>query len=322
MTPTLFVLVFLASLLAAEGAWSLARGGLGLRRAALRRRLQRLASALHAPDVPSEESILRRAGALRSGLARRLHALPFADELALQLYRAGHPFGLGTFVALSGGLAFGGWALGGAFLGSGLAALPGLALGILPFAHVRRSLRRRALRFEQGFPDALDLVIRALRAGHSLTTGLQLVGRELPDPVGAEFAQVANEIRLGQDVRSALANLAYRVDGTDLPFFVTAILVQQETGSNLAEVLENLARVIRDRFELHGKVRALTALGRASANLLAVWPLVMVGALYLVNRDYVAPLWENPRGHTLVLISLALIVAGYVGCRRMAMVRV
>jgi tight adherence protein B len=322
VTPTLFVLVFLAVLLAAEGTWALARGGLGLRRAALRRRLRRLASTLHAPDVPSEESILRRAGATRSLLGRALASLPFADALALQLYRAGHPFGLGTFVALSGGLALGGWALGGALLGSGLAALPGLALGFLPFVLVRRSLVRRARRFEEGFPDALDLVIRALRAGHSLTTGLQLVGRELPDPVGPEFAQVAHEIRLGQDVRSALANLAHRVRGTDLPFFVTAILVQQETGSNLAEVLENLSRVIRDRFELHGKVRALTALGRASANLLAVWPLVMVGALYAVNRDYVAPLWEGPRGHSLVLVSLALIAAGYAGCRRMARVRV
>jgi tight adherence protein B len=322
VTPTLFVLVFLAVLLGAEGTRALAQGGLGLRRAAVRRRLRRLAATLHAPGAPSEESILRRAGATRSRLGGALHSLPFADALALQIYRAGHPFGLGTFLACSAGLALGGWALARAFVGSGLVALPGLALGMLPFALVRRGLSRRARRFEAGFPDALDLLIRALRAGHSLTTGVQLVGRELPDPVGPEFAQVAHEIRLGQDVRSALANLVHRVQGTDLPFFVTAILVQQETGSNLAEVLENLSRVIRDRFELHGKVRALTALGRASANLLAVWPLVMVGALYAVNRDYVAPLWEEPRGHTLVLVSLALVLAGYAGCRRMASVRV
>jgi tight adherence protein B len=321
LSPTLFVLVFLAVLLAAEGLFALARGGLGLRRRAQRRRLRRLASLLHAPDAPSEESILRRAGAARPGLARVLHALPFADALALQLYRAGHPFGLGGFVLLSAGLALAGWALGGALLGGSL-ALPGLALGLLPLAHVRARLARRTRRFEEGFPDALDLLIRALRAGHSLTTGVQLVGQELPDPIGAEFSQVAHEIRLGQDVRSALANLAHRVEGTDLPFFVTAVLVQQETGSNLAEVLENLARVIRDRFQLHGKVRALTALGRASANLLAVWPAVMVAALYAVNPDYVTPLWEDPRGHTLLLVALVLIAAGYAGCRRLARVEV
>jgi tight adherence protein B len=163
---------------------------------------------------------------------------------------------------------------------------------------------------------------RALRAGHSLTSGIQLVADELPDPLGGEFAQLANEVRLGQPMKRALDDLVLRVENADVAFFATAVAVQQETGSNLIEVLENLARVIRDRFQLLGKVRALTALGRASANLLGVWPLIMVGMLWMVNVDYVAPLWESPDGRTMVLTSAGLVVVGYGLCRRMATIRV
>jgi tight adherence protein B len=103
---------------------------------------------------------------------------------------------------------------------------------------------------------------------------------------------------------------------------VTAISIQQETGSNLAEILENLSHVIRERFKVYGKVRALTSMGRASANILAIWPGVMIGAIYLANPDYIAPLWESDAGGTIVLISIAMIVVGYVICRRMATIRV
>jgi tight adherence protein B len=149
-----------------------------------------------------------------------------------------------------------------------------------------------------------------------------MVGQEIADPVGTEFTHIAEEVKLGQDIRSALAGLVYRINTPDLPFFVTAISIQRETGGNLAEVLEKLGHVIRERFKLYAKVRALTAIGRASANLLAVWPAVMVGGLYLVNPDYVAPLWEEQAGHLMVVAALALVAVGYVICRRMAIVRV
>jgi tight adherence protein B len=149
-----------------------------------------------------------------------------------------------------------------------------------------------------------------------------MVGEELPDPIGSEFAQVADEIQLGNDVQSALANLSFRIDSVDLPFFVVAVTIQQETGSNLAEVLGNLAHVIRERFKIHGKVRSLTAMGRGSANLLAVWPFVMVGSLYMVNRSYIAPLWETEGGHTMALVAAIMIAIGYYVCRKMATIRV
>jgi tight adherence protein B len=120
----------------------------------------------------------------------------------------------------------------------------------------------------------------------------------------------------------ALANLSHRVDVADLPFFVTSIGIQRETGGNLTEILDKLGHVIRERFKLYGKVSAITAMGRASANLLAMWPFVMVGSLYVANRDYIAPLWETPGGLRLVMISAVLVVVGYLLCRRMAEIEV
>jgi tight adherence protein B len=198
----------------------------------------------------------------------------------------------------------------------------GALLGVLPALRMRSLERQRTRIFEEQFPDALDLVVRALKTGHSFSVCLQMVGDELGDPIGSEFALVSHEVRVGIELRTALDNLNYRVDSTDLPFFVVAVLLQQETGSNLAEVLGNLSSLIRDRFKLYGKVRSLTALGRASANLLVVWPLVMVGALYMANPAYIEPLWTTEGGQSLMMVSIALLIVGYFVCRRMAEIEV
>jgi tight adherence protein B len=314
------MLSVVAALLAAEGAWALLRAlGTRRRRAA---RLRLLEPRQTGGDGPGDEASALRGEVTRSGVDRALQRLAVRDAMALELRRAGMTMGLASFVGLSAGLSLIGFQLLALWAPVLSWALPGLALGLAPWVMARRraSARRRA--FEEQFPDALDLLIRALRAGHSLSTGLHLVGEELPDPVGGEFAQVAQEIRLGQPVKRALDNLVLRVPSPDLAFFTTAVAVQQETGSNLAEVLDKLAGVIRDRFQLLGKVRALTSLGRASANLLAVWPVVMVSVLWLVNPDYLAPLWESRAGHTLLILAVVLVLVGYLVCRRMAMIRV
>jgi tight adherence protein B len=322
MSPILYVLVFLSALLLVEGLFEVITERRSRHGAAARKRLRQMAAVLQAPETLGEESLLRSRREGGPWLDRLLRELPFGETLELSLYRAGLSVRPERFVLFSIALALGGWFVGIVlFEDVGRASLCAL-LGLLPWVQLSRLKSKRRNLFEAQFPDALDLLIRALRAGHSLSTGLQMVGKELPDPVGTEFGQVAHEIQLGQQVRSALANLTYRVDSMDLPFFVTAIAIQQETGSNLAEVLENLSRVIRERFKLYGKVRALTAMGRASANLLAAWPLVMVGALYAVNRDYVAPLWEEDAGQFLAMISFVMVVVGYVICRRMATIKV
>ena len=322
MSPILYVLIFLSVLLLVEGMVELASDRRGRQANAARKRLRQMAVLLQAPETRDEESLLRARGESASLVDRLVQSLPFGESLELSLYRAGISVRPERFLLLSAGLAVGGWFVGIVLFETLAAAVVCSLAGLVPWIQLSRLKGKRRDRFEQQFPDALDLLIRALRAGHSLSTGLQMVGKELPDPVGTEFGQVAHEIQLGQQVRHALANLTYRVESQDLPFFVTAISIQQETGSNLAEVLENLSRVIRERFKLYGKVKALTAMGRASANLLACWPLVMVGALYGVNPGYVAPLWEEDSGQFLALISFVMVVVGYVICRRMATIKV
>jgi tight adherence protein B len=322
MAPMLYVLIFLTAMLAFEGVYFLIQGRRLENQATMRGRLRKLAAKLGKSDGRNEDTILLSKGASRFGIDRALQSSGLGALLQRRLYRAGLSMTPRRFVVLSTALALGGWALGALLSTDPLLSRLPIFLGLAPWINTGRLERKRTMEFEKQFPDALELLIRALRAGHSLNLGLQMVGEELPDPIGCEFAQVAEEIHLGNDIRSALANLAFRIDSADLPFFVVAVTIQQETGSNLAEVLGNLAHVIRERFKIHGKVRSLTAMGRGSANLLAVWPLVMVGSLYAVNRSYIAPLWETEGGHTMALIAAIMIAVGYFVCRKMATIRV
>jgi tight adherence protein B len=322
MNPMFYVLVLVGAVLTFEGLREVFSGRPTRGSASARKRLRQMTKRLQAPSQIHEDTLLRVKATGASLLERLLESVPGRHEMELRIYRAGLSTRPERFLALSGALAAAGVLFGLAFFHHPGKAILLASAGLLPWLHLSQLQAKRLARFEQQFPDALDLLIRALRAGHSLTSGFVMVGKELPDPIGSEFNHVADEVQLGQTMRNALVNLCYRVNSPDLPFFITAVSIQQETGSNLAEVLENLASVMRERFKLFGKVRALTAMGRASANLLAAWPAVMVGALYLVNPAYIAPLWEEPLGHVLLMISVAMVAVGYVLCRKMATIRV
>ena len=320
MAPIFYVIIFVAVVFAVEGIYFLF-----LERRAdastVRRRLRALGSNFQATPEARESSILR-GEASASLAAQLLAAVPKLDGLGLLLYRAGYTIRPERFVLLSIAVGLGAWFAGSTFVGDPYRTVPLLAAGFVPYVQAKRRAAKRMAAFEQQFPEALELLTRAMRAGHSLSFGLQMIGDEMPDPIGTEFGQVAEEVKLGQDVRQALANLSYRVNASDLPFFITAIVIQATTGGNLAEILDKLGYVIRERFKLYGKVRALTAMGRMSANLLACWPFVMVGALYMVSPGYVEPLWTSDTGPLLVLSSAVLVTIGYVICRRMATIEV
>jgi tight adherence protein B len=315
-------LIFLATVLAAESIFFAIRGDEASRAAAARKRLDRLARTLQSPDAEGEGESLLRDGTKRGLGDRLLDLVPRREAVELLVYRAGATTTPGRLVMSSVSLAAGGFLLGAFVMSSFINGILFTAIGIAPWMIVRRNARRRMEAFEQQLPDALALMTRAMRAGHSLGFGLRMVGDELPDPIGVEFLRVADEVQMGQELTTALANLNHRVDVPDLPFFVTSIGIQRETGGNLTEILDKLGHVIRERFKLYGKVRAITAMGRASANLLAFWPFVMVGALYSTNPDYVAPLWESETGHMMVLISAVLVAIGYAICRQMAKIEV
>jgi tight adherence protein B len=164
---------------------------------------------------------------------------------------------------------------------------------ILPLLvlHVMRGRRRKA--FGAQFPDALDMIVRSLRAGHPVPIAIGLVAREMKDPIGSEFGIVADEITYGSDLESALRNLYFRIGQDDLPLFVTAVGIQASTGGNLGEILANLSKVIRERFKMRRKVRALASEGRASAIILSSLPLLLMVIIHVVAPDFYGAVWNE-----------------------------
>ncbi len=322
LQPFVYVLVFVAVFVAVEGVLLLLAGRRRSRKGPAARRLRALANRLQAPDLQADESLLRSSAPQQSLSARLYELLPGREALELRLYRAGISTSPLRFVAYSAALSIGGFTVG-TILWPDLGIGVGLAfVGLLPWLQATRQASRRMKLFGEQFPEALELLTRALRAGHSLTFSFQLIGEEMPDPIAREFAHLAEEIKLGQDVRTALANLTYRINVGDLPFFSTAVLVQRETGGNLADLLDNLGYVIRDRFKLFGKIQSLTAVGKVTANILGLWPILTIGGLMMVGADFVSILWTTSAGHLLAAIALVLVSIGYVLCRRSAIIEV
>jgi tight adherence protein B len=168
--------------------------------------------------------------------------------------------------------------------------------GVIPFAYVAVKRRRRLRRFEEHFPEALDLLNRAIRAGHAFTTGLGMIAGEVSEPIAGEFRTTFEEQNFGLPLRDALQNLTERVPLIDVQFFVTALLIQKETGGNLAELLENLAHVIRDRFRIYRDVRTKSAHGRLTAGILVAMPPLMALGLLILNPSYLPVLYHDPLG--------------------------
>jgi tight adherence protein B len=174
------------------------------------------------------------------------------------------------------------------------AAMAALVAGIvLPFAVLKILRARRQKRFGLQFPDAIDIIVRSLRAGHPVPIAIAMVARELPDPVGTEFGIVADEITYGADLESAMRDLYFRVGADDLPLFVTAVAIQGSTGGNLGEILQNLSGVIRQRFKVRRKIRALAAEGRASALILSSLPIGIFLAVQILTPSFYASVWHE-----------------------------
>src|SRR6202051_3242091 len=150
----------------------------------------------------------------------------------------------------------------------------------------------RHKKFGSQFPDAIDVIVRSLRAGHPVPVAVQMVGREMPDPVGTEFGMVSDEITYGADLETAMRSLFFRVGQDDLPLFVTAVAIQGSTGGNLGEILENLSAVIRPRFKMRREVRVLADQGRASALILSSLPILMFGVVQVVAPDFYGSVWQ------------------------------
>jgi tight adherence protein B len=194
--------------------------------------------------------------------------------------------------------------------------------GTIPIAYLYWLKSQRMAKFARQLPEALELISRSLRAGHALSVGLKLVGDETSDPIGTEFKRVFDEVSMGVALPQALQNMTDRLDSVDLRFFVTSVLVQRETGGNLAEIIDSLAGLIRMRFELQLRVKALSAEGRFSAVVLFGLPLFIAGALWKINPDYISTLFTDPMGQNMVMVGSFLMVAGAFIMKRMVAIKV
>ena len=193
----------------------------------------------------------------------------------------------------------------------------GLAAGWLPIAFVRFRAERRVRKFEEQFPEAIELIARALRAGHAMTTGLALVAEELPDPVGGEFRLVYDRQNFGMSMPDALRLFAQRVPLLDARFFVTAVLTQRESGGNLAEILDNLGDVIRQRFRVKRQIRVVTAHARLTGWVLTMIPVVIALAMVVVAPDHILTLVNDPLGIQMAVAAFGLWVIGYLAIRKL-----
>ncbi|KAA2234943.1 type II secretion system F family protein [Salinarimonas soli] len=222
-------------------------------------------------------------------------ALPGAalGRLVLQSGVRVEPVRLALYAVGLAGLSF---AL--ALTATGVAAY-GLAAGaagglVLPVLILTMLRKRRQKRFGEQFPEAIDVIVRSLRAGHPVPLAIAMVAREMPDPIGSEFGIVADEITYGSDLEGAMRKLAERLGHEDLPLFITSIAIQASTGGNLSEILENLSKVIRERFKMRRKIRGLAAEGRASALILNLTPLLVFALVNWMSPDFYGSVWHDP----------------------------
>jgi len=294
----IYVLVAASAGLFAEGVYLLAASGASYRKN-VNRRLKLL------QDEPNRENILIQLRRERGLTDAGDYSLNFINLNQL-LLQSGVTIGIARLSALAGIASLIAFAAGVVLRGS---LMQGLLFAvfcglILPFLMLQIMRSRRQKKFGAQFPDGLDIIVRSLRAGHPVPVAINMLAREMPDPIGSEFGIVSDEITYGADLETALRNLNFRIGQDDLPLFVTAVAIQGTTGGNLGEILQNLSAVIRERFKMRRKIRALAAEGRASALILSSLPIAIFLVIQLVTPEFYASVWDED------ITKKALAVAG------------
>jgi tight adherence protein B len=252
-----------------------------------------------------------------------LRGLAIARRLELLLYQAGMSMRVGSFILLIAVLGMTGFVVGIAVFHKALhGAVFLFVLGFIPFIFLRHKRGVRQQQFSEEFPDALDLLVSALRAGISFSAALQVVAEESPDPVRSEFAILVEEQTLGLELRDALTNMTNRVPSLDLKFFATAVTLQRSAGGNLTEVLENTSRLIRDRFRILGDVKTFTAAGRLTGVILSALPFGMCVLMLMTSPDYFRLMWDLPTGRSILGLALLLQFFGWLAIRKIVDVKV
>jgi tight adherence protein B len=287
---------------------------------------ERLAAVQEAAQRhPSEELALLRNELLSDipSLNRLLLRTPRIAALQKVLSQADLKMNPGRLLLLSGSAAIvGGWVTYMTLHSFLLAGLLAVAAASVPFFYVLFRRSRRFHKFEELFPEAIDLLARAVRAGHSFMTALELISNEIAAPVGPEFRKLFEEQKFGLPLRDALMNMVARIPLLDVKFFSTAIILQRETGGNLAEILDNLSYVIRQRFKILRQVRVYTAQGRLTLAILMVLPPGLMLMLGVLNPDFLHPMFTDPLGHFMIAAAIVMQTIGFFLIRKIIHIKV
>lgn len=290
-------------------------------RAKIRKRLRK---SVYAEDNQAGTDILRK---------RVLSEIPFLNRLLLKtpgilkldnlISQANATYPIGFFILLALFLAVLGFLVGNTVIKNRLLAVMLMFLcGSFPFLYLLILKQKRTEKFKKQLPEALDLMSRALKAGHAFTNGLKLAADEFNDPLGPEFAEVLDEINFGVSVSNALRNLAKRVECPEIKYFVVGVILQRETGGNLAELMGILAFLIREKFKFQGKVRTLSAEGRLSAFILIALPFGIAGWMWFSNPKYLDPLLTDPIGKIMIIGAAIMMVFGIIVMKKMVTIEV
>jgi tight adherence protein B len=312
----LAVVAFVATVLAVVAVVLLWEGVRGLIRAfRVRSQLQRLRRGR--AEGGQREGLLREERTQLAWLQPLIERLPHRSDVESLLIQADVDWGVGSLLLLTAGSAFAWWVFTILFTQEPLWAAGAGAVGaFLPWIYLRRRRRKRIREFEERFPDAIDLLGRSIRAGHAFTTGLETIAEETAEPVAGEFRQVFEEQKFGLPLRESLLGLADRIDLVDVRMFITAVLIQRESGGNLAENLDNLSNIIRERFKFRRTLRTHTAQGRMTGYILAVAPLVAGLGMWVVNPSYESLLITEPWGRIMLISAFFQQVIGFLIIRR------
>lgn len=315
------VLVFLAVVMFIEGLYLTWNAYQGPEARRIKQRLQALSAG--GSDIVAAPLIRKRLLSDVAGIERILLRLPRIGTLDRFLLQSGMSLTVAEFLGIAAGLAV---AIAAVLVLSGLSLALSAGAAVIPvvlwIVYIQRRRMQRMHLIEQQLPAALDLMAHGMQAGHAFSSALRLVGTEGPQPIAQEFLTTFDETNFGIPLDKALANLTSRVESDDLRFFVVAVVIQRETGGNLAEILMAIAALIRERQKLVGTIRVLSAEGRISAWILTILPFALAGVISLINREFISKLWTDPLGLRVVGIALALMLLGVWWMWRLVKIRI
>lgn len=314
-----FLVIFALVLLAVSVGWTFLE-------AQRKKKVVGMLQTVAGETVITETTVLKDADQTGDPLTRLIAKFNITQKMQSQIQQAGMDWTVGKLMVMMVVGAILGAIVGFKFKplmfpGLSAAVLAGL-FGMLPYLYVVRKRSKRLDAFEEQFPEALDFLARAMRAGHAFSVSLEMMADESPEPLAREFRQVFNEQNLGAPIETALENLAKRMPLLDVSFFVSAVLLQKETGGNLSEILMKLSYVIRERFKLKGQVRASSAHGRMTGIILTIMPIVLMLGLTIVAPSYLESMVKDPDGKYLILGAAMGQILGYYFIRKIVNIKV